>query len=760
MGLSEEIRQRLINTFKVEQREHTTKITQGLLALEKNPSDEVRQSLLNEIFREAHSLKGSARAVGLTTIESLGHGMEGLLLRAKEGELDFSAELFDLLYQTLDIVEVVINQIEQGHTAPSLEALQLLARLNEAIVSSEPSEAATTETAVSLPTSDSDLDEEETLETESPGTVTAVSDNETIRVSVNKLDSLMSQFSELLTAKVRVEQRLVELHQVRNVMNEWHKEWITMRHRYHHVVHNGGNTYSKDMVAVLEFVDKNQEYLYDLSAQVNVLSRQLANDNTYLRFMLNELEEEIKQVRMLPLSTITVSFSRMVRDMARQQNKQIALTMTGGETELDKHVLEQMKAPLIHLLRNAVDHGIEAPETRQKVGKSPTGHITLKGSQQGHNIVIEIQDDGSGLDLAAIRKSAVNKGILSKSEARKLSDEEVTSLIFESGLSTSKMITDISGRGIGLDVVRQNVEQLHGLLSVTSHPGQGCVFCMTLPLTLVSSRGILIHAGEQIFALPISGVERMLTVAQSDVSKIEGRNAIIYEDKPIAIAWLEDLLELPSDAEPMQDLVIIVITTAERRLGLVVNKVVGEQEIVIKNMGKQLAKLSGIAGATIMGSGEVILVLHPADLVKLAENAPVRKPVELQATHTKKETKKKVILVVDDSITTRTLEKNILEAAGYQVNLATNGEEALGSLVSGELPHLIVSDINMPHLSGFELTTRIKQDGRYQAIPIILVTSLDSPTDKAHGIEVGADAYIVKSRFDQGNLLETIAQLI
>jgi two-component system chemotaxis sensor kinase CheA len=280
---------------------------------------------------------------------------------------------------------------------------------------------------------------------------------------------------------------------------------------------------------------------------------------------------------------------------------------------------------------------------------------------------------------------------------------------------------------------------------------------MTLPLTLASSRGLLVQVGERIFALPLSTVERMLQVDRSAIAKVEGKEAITYQGKPIALAWLEDLLELPPSSRDLNRLTIVIIAVAEKRLGLIVDGLAGEQEIVMKSLGRQLARVGGIAGATVRGSGEVILVLYAADLVKLANRTHTRGLL----TRTKKEVEQvKTIMVVDDSITTRTLEKNILEAAGYQVRLATDGEEALGMLGSNGLPNLIVSDINMPHLDGFELTERVKHDSRYSSIPVILVTSLDTPADKARGIEVGADAYIVKSSFDQGNLLETIEQLV
>jgi two-component system chemotaxis sensor kinase CheA len=774
MGLSEQIRQQLIDSFKTEQQEHVQKINAGLLALEKNLPAKEQQAILKEIFREAHSLKGAARAVGMTAIESLGHALESLLLSVKEGRLTFAPGLFDLLYETLDAIELMMAQVEAGQATPPAKVVALLARLEQVAEEAAEEQGGRGAKEQRSKGAKEQGSEEEigieltTFQPSNPPTLQPSNlptlqpsnpSNETIRVSVSKLDALMAQFSELLGAKIRTEQRLAEVRQLQTFVAEWHKDWMALRSSYNGLLRNGHATYSKEITALLDFTQESQERLRVFNTQSNTLYRQLANDAMRLSLTVDELQEEIKRVRMLPLSTITATFGRMVRDLARAQHKQITLTITGGETELDKRVLEQIKDPLIHLLRNAVDHGLETPAKRQQAGKRSEGQIVLAASQQGNNVVITVGDDGAGLDIPAIRLAAARKGLLSKAEAQKLSEAEAANLIFDSGLSTSQIITDISGRGVGLDVVRQNVEQLHGTLEVSSAPGQGTTFTMTLPLTLASSRGLLVQAGQQTFILPLTTVERMLRVERSTIASVEGREAITYQGKPVALAWLEDLLELPSGSKAANPLTIVIIAVAEKRLGLIVDNLLGEQEIVMKSLGKQLAKVGGIAGATVLGSGQVILVLHAADLIKLAGRRATHPPA-LAKVKPNEAKQRKTILVVDDSITTRTLEKNIMEAAGYQVKLATNGEEALAVLMADGLPDLVISDVNMPRMDGFELTHRVKQDKRYVNIPVILVTSLDSPADKARGIEVGADAYIVKSNFDQGNLLETVEQLI
>jgi two-component system chemotaxis sensor kinase CheA len=738
----------------------------------------------------------------MTHIETLGHMMEDILLHAKDGQTTLSPDVFDLLYQSLDAVTLIMNEAEAGRATLPPKVLVLISKL-EAVVETLNADETTPITA-EPPADEPPADDDEDLQpdwaspspisteppkattphnghpeaptintTEAEETTLPVDDlptppslnpsnpqDETIRVSVAKLDALMAQFSELLGAKIRAEQRLSEVREMQTFAAQWNKSWTGLRSRYSRLVRNSNGDYHKDINSMLDFLAHNQEELRTFNAQSNALYRQFSNDTLRLSLIINELQEEIKRVRMLPLSTITATFGRMIRDLARQQRKKIHFTIRGADTELDKRVLEQIKDPLLHLLRNAADHGIEAPAVRQKRGKSPEGSITLLAQQQGNNVVISVRDDGQGLDLNAIRAAAVRKGLVNSVDLKKLTDEETTRLIFQSGITTSKIITDISGRGVGLDVVRQNIEELHGTLEVNSKPEQGTTFIMTIPLTLASSRGLLVEAGQQTFALPLTTVERMITVSKEDIRTAEGKEMITHENRPIALSWLEDLMALPPSPRDTQGITIVIINVAEKRLGLVVNKLVGEQEIVIKSLGKQLSRVGGIAGCTVSGSGEVILVLHSGDLVKLAARAQNRRPVVPSGPKPKQQEQQKTILVVDDSITTRTLEKNILEAAGYRVKLATDGEAALATLMSEGLPNLIVSDINMPHLDGFGLTARVKQEERTNHIPIILVTSLDSPADKARGIEVGANAYIVKGSFDQTTLLETVEQLV
>ena len=794
MGLSEEIRRKLIETFKAEQSEHVQNISQGLLKLEKHPPEEERQALLQDIFREAHSLKGAARSVGISTIESIGHTLEDLLSLTQKDEIELSPQLFDLLYEALDGIILVIRQLEAGQSSPPAEVMALIAKMEQ--VKNQPEmlgAAAKGETAapktehqngenvipVSAEKLDRLLDQLDKMLTQQPiislppepdpiytDTMSAASPqlgDETIRVSVSKLDQLMGQLSELLSTKIRSEQYLGQIRQVQTQMGEWYKTWLNSRQSYNQFFRTSQELQAQypELKSLINFAVYNQEQLKYFDTHLNELSRQLANDTMRLSLVVNEIEEEVKQLRMMPLSTITTGFERMVRDVARQQKKRVKFSTDGEDTELDKRVLEQIKDPLIHLVRNAIAHGLETPAERKIQDKPPEGMVHLAAEQQGNHIIITIQDDGRGLDSAKIREVAVEKGLISRDEAEHMDETNAQALIFRSGLSTSQTIDDISGRGVGLDVVHKNVESLQGSLNVSSTPAVGTTFTIFLPLTLASTRGLLVQAGGQRFALPFSAISRMLKVPLHELETIQGLTTLRYNDDPVPVARLESLLDISSSARATfnddEILTMVIIAVGQQRLGLIVDELDGEQEIVIKSLGKQLLKVLGFAGASILGSGEVILVLHAADLIRLANYTSSIARTDIDTTISKSQAKR--ILVVDDSITIRTLEKNILESAGYEVTLATDGQEALEK-VTAKQPDLIVSDINMPRMDGFTLTLTLKQDQRFKTIPIILVTSLESPEDKAKGLKSGADAYIVKNKFDQLSLLDTIVQLV
>lgn len=807
MSLSAKIREQLISSFRADLTDHVQGMTDGLLALEQDQvvGDE-RQATLADIFRSAHSLKGAARAVGVTAVEQVAHSLEGVLTGLRGGTLKASPELFSACYQAIDALQAVQAAYESGATTPPVQALQALVGL-EGFLSPQPAAVKAApppvqHVGVPQPMPDASAPSPEPavlaspMEQDKEGTTlpaSAIPIDETIRVSVSKLDALMAQLGELLVTKIRVEQRLNQVYQLQEYVTQWQKDWLAVRNAYGRLSHRNheltsalgmpepsywpqarstgandrmmgskdGGRLAKDVSLLLNYVGANQERLRETQALSNDLSRQYVQDTTQMALVIDELDQEIKRVRMLPFNTIIGPFGRMVRDLAKDANKEVVLKIVGGETELDKRVLEQIKDPLIHLLRNAVDHGIELPAKREALGKPRSGAITLSAEQMGNNIIVSVSDDGAGLDIELIRLALTRRGV---PDVQSMDEADVVETIYQSGISTSLIITDISGRGVGLDVVRRNVESLHGQIDQVWTVGDGTTFRLSLPLTLTSSHGLLVRASNQLFAIQFNAIVRIADIALDEIITLEGHDTVIYDGRPLTLVRLNDVLGLPSAGvrNAGKRIPYVILAAAERRMAFAVDELVDEQEVVIKGLGKQLSRVGGILGATVMGSGEVVLILNVADLIKLAMRGKKRSIFEAaEETALAAETRaRRRILVVDDSITTRTLEKNILEAEGYIVQLAIDGEEALSAIASEGVPDLIVSDIIMPRIDGFELTRLIKDDAQTAHVPVILVTSLDSPEDKARGIEAGADAYIVKSSFDQNNLLETIEQLI
>ncbi len=758
MSISAKIREELIGSFRAELNEHIQTMTDGLLALEQGSvTGKKRQAMLENTFRAAHSLKGAARAMGVAVIEQLAHALESILDGIQHDAIELTADLFTACYQALDAIQAVQAAYETGETTPPVQALQALATLDPF---RPPSKETAQERAHDEPAPAASPAAEAT-----PDALTVASPaiDETIRVSVSKLDALMAQLTELLVTKIRAEQHLTQIQQLQEFAARWQREWLAVRSIYGKAARQGAgqNGPGKDGERLLEYLETSQERLREVNVLINTMAREYANDTMHMSLVIDELEDEIKHVRMQPLSTITGPFGRMARDMAREAGKEAGLRIVGGETELDKQVLERIKDPLIHLLRNAVSHGIEPPEERVAAGKPRRGAVALTAEQLGQDVVICISDDGAGLDIEAIRQAIAKHDEI---EAESLTEAELVDAIFRPGITTSRIITDISGRGVGLDVVRRNVEALQGRVTVEWTPEGGASFTLTLPLRLTSSRGLLVRSSDELFAIPLNNVERIIHVSPEEITPLEGHDTVRYNGQPIPLVWLSDVLNLPrKDTQHDEASTPVVILSAiERRMAFAVDGLAGEQEVVIKGLGKQLARVGGIAGATIIGTGDVALILNVAELIRLGlrgERGSVLRaleqtisPVETRAKHR--------ILIVDDSITTRTLEKNILEAIGYNVQVATDGQEALNTIAESGVPDLIISDIIMPRVNGFDLTRRVKENPKTAQVPVILVTSLGSAEDKTRGIEAGADAYIVKSAFDQGNLLETIKQLI
>jgi len=655
-------------TFQAELKEHLGTLNKGLLALDQGPPPEEREPLLADLFRAAHSLKGAARAVDLRDIESIAHRLEGVLGAIQRGELSPTPELFDILFPALDALPEAMAAHLRGESLPAGQRDQIPARLEATLQGEVPPPPVPPEPKPKTSEVSQDFGSlEPAPEPPSPRPPRPAATEETIRVATAKLDALMDGMGELLVARMRTEQRLAELQALQQRLTLWEKSWRQVRTHYNRLQRHregsgpgdaetatpqngplaastwlsaglapldhallptqdgagdGQDKQAQEVAPLLDFLTGNEQQLKTFSAGMNSLLGSFTSDYSRLALLTDDLQEGVRRVRMLPIATLFDLFPRMVRDLARERGREVTLQVEGAETEVDRQVLETMKDPLTHLLRNAVDHGIEPPQQREAAGKPRQGTIHLRAAQRGNTIVLQIADDGAGIDLKAAQRAAVERGLLAAQEAASLSDQEMVQLIFLSGLSTLREVTDLSGRGVGLDVVRQNLERLHGLVAVDTNPGQGTTFTLTLPLTMATSHVLLVEVAGQTVALPTTTVERILRVDVADVAHVEGRPAIRAHGRPLPLIPLAQALELPQAETPLvadQKLPVVVLGAVEKRVAFRVDGFTGTQEVVVKSLGRQLSRVHNVAGATILGTGQVVMLLNVADLIKSAQ---------------------------------------------------------------------------------------------------------------------------------------------
>jgi two-component system chemotaxis sensor kinase CheA len=724
----DDLQRQLLKTFQVEAQEHLQKLNETLLQLERQPDGAVRQSLLQEIFRSAHSLKGAARAVSLGDIENLAHALETVLQQSRDAKLELTPTVCDALYDALD----AIQQMLEGETV-SIEPLS--ARLI-ALTTGEPAP----------PPPAPPREGKTPVEVVEPSLVPG---EDTIRVAVSKLDDLMAQAGELIMAEISASQHLADVRAIRERVTRWPKLWRDIKPLLPRLQGDTGRR-------LADLLNRQNEYMQTLTREVTALEQSVSRDALNLSMSMTRLQDEVRRVRMVPFQTLVPGLQRAVRDVARSEDKYVAFAIEGREVELDKKVLETLKDPLLHLLRNAVIHGLETPEERTAAGKPTEGQITLTVRQQGSEVHIAVQDDGRGFDVEALRRtSADNGGPMFDSDANP--NDIIAAVAFRPGISTMQHVTELAGRGVGLDVVRQNIVNLRGRIKIENMPGQGVTISLAVPVSLTMSRGLLVQVGPERYALPLISVEKI--VEARETFTIGGRAALRIEDRPVPLVSLASILERPvSETKNGKKPLAVIVSLAEERLAVQVDDVLTEQELAVKTLTSPLVHVRNVEGAALLATGDPIVVLNVADLIKSARGAPVIR--QAASTDRAGEARPRPhILVVDDSITTRTLEKNILEAAGYQVTTAIDGRQALEKLEAGTFD-LAVMDVQMPHMDGFTLTQHLRESAQYRLFPIILVTSLDSREDREQGMRAGADAYIVKRGFDQAELLAAIERLL
>lgn len=731
----QELMQELLQSFRDESVDHLETLNQSIMALERHEEGSDESMLIQEAFRAAHSLKGAARAVSMSEIEQLAHVVEDVLKAVRDGDLTLTPYICDRLYDALDTIQMLTKGQEREITDPLENLRQLLpeqaaaqpaksaqtAEANQAAQTAQPSE-----TSTSMPISSTD---------------------ETIRVALHKLDTLMAQIGELTAVRISAENRASDMRSTRSIIQQvphaWHDVTRSLRklERSH-----------LDVKRLRSSLDTYQEVVNNLMNTLTTVDTEINRDAIRLGMLSDQLQDEMRRVRMLPFSTVEPLLQRTTRDAARQEGKQVSLTIIGGDVELDKKVLELLHDPLLHLVRNAIAHGIELPAERGQAGKAPEGKLTITVNQRGSEAHILITDDGGGFKVQALRVAAQSHGI------ELLSEDDPLNVAFISGISTNAHVTTISGRGVGLDVVRQQVQHLQGRINVQSDAGQGAEIELIVPVSLAMMRVLLVKAGIRHYALPLAAVDNI----------IEAQLPTFVENEPMIqvgeeMLHLLSLAHLLNEAEPDDDdePLIIILGSAEQRIALLVGDVLTEQELAMKPFSPPIERVRYLSGAALMGNGQPIIVLNTADIVQATRDDQIVWSARSDTNEEDERVSSPTIevLVVDDSITTRTLEKNILQAAGFLVQTATNGLEALEELRKRRFA-LMIADVEMPKMDGITLTQQVRNTEGYEDFPIILVTSLESPADRERGMAAGANAYIVKRGFNQSELLATIRSFI
>ncbi len=827
--------------FKSESDERLQQIEQGLLRLESDPG---HRETLEALFRDVHTLKGSAGMVGASDIQAMAHRMEDLLGGARRGERPLSPESIAKLYRAVDVVARLVEEAVTGEpsgvdvwkamtelrqesaapptfSSPAPEASAPIGAdtsMSEsagsgASVSGAPEVSAPAPSISAAPGASTSVASERAASPASDVTAAAVTaagrgreipvgeridpeeaaseavadaggsadpamlprglQIETIRVDAAKLDALMTHAGELAVTRTRLARRGDEIDVLIGQWEEQMRELETKRVALKELRAADRAGAAGRRQAAIERLNQLHDRMAGMFERLGdgleKIRSGIAEESARLDFLSDELGEGIRSARLLPMSTLFNLFPRMVRQLARDQGKDVTLVIEGQETTADKRIIEELKDPLMHMLRNAVDHGIEPPETRREQGKRAVGELRVRAYKTASNTVVEVSDDGAGLDLEVIGRAAAARGVATREEIARMTPSQIRALIFTPGFSTRAMITDVSGRGVGMDVVRANVERLKGTITIISTPGTGTTIRIELPATLATARMMVLSVGGHPFALPVESIHASFLVSSEAVHLVEGRETIMLSGRPISIAPLAELLELGggparhldgrrSDGrhDGRREAPCVVLKEGDDLFGLLVDDLVDELELVLKPETGVLRRVRNVAGSAILGSGRVCVILNPHDLARSIRRRSAPQPT---LASDGADNQRRTILLVEDSITTRTQMKRILEGAGYEVVTAVDGLDGFSRLGARRFD-AVVSDVQMPNMDGLGLTAAIRGDARHASLPVILVTSLAREEDKRRGIEVGANAYLTKPTFDQKVLLDTLRRLV
>ncbi|MFP6250312.1 chemotaxis histidine kinase/response regulator CheAY2 [Helicobacter pylori] len=788
--------QEIMEDFLIEAFEMNEQLDQDLVELEHNPED---LDLLNRIFRVAHTIKGSSSFLNLNILTHLTHNMEDVLNRARKGEIKITPDIMDVVLRSIDLMKTLLvtirdtgsdtnngkeNEIEeavkqlQAITSQNLEGSKETSGTKEAPKeikeeikekTKEEVKANKTPTAEN-PASDNPLADEpdldyanmsaeeveaeierllnkrqeadkerraqkkqakqevtptkETPKTETPkapktetkakadteeNKAPSIGVEQTVRVDVRRLDHLMNLIGELVLGK----NRLIRI-------------YSDVEERY-----------------------DGEKFLEELNQVVSSISA-----------VTTDLQLAVMKTRMQPVGKVFNKFPRMVRDLSRELGKSIELIIEGEETELDKSIVEEIGDPLIHIIRNSCDHGIEPLEERRRLNKPETGKVQLSAYNEGNHIVIKISDDGKGLDPVMLKEKAIEKGVISERDAEGMSDREAFNLIFKPGFSTAKVVSNVSGRGVGMDVVKTNIEKLNGIIEIDSEVGVGTTQKLKIPLTLAIIQALLVGVQEEYYAIPLSSVLETVRISQDEIYTVDGKSVLRLRDEVLSLVRLSDIFKVDAILESNSDVYVVIIGLADQKIGVIVDYLIGQEEVVIKSLGYYLKNTRGIAGATVRGDGKITLIVDVGAMMDMAKSIKVNITTlmnESENTKSKNSPSDYIVLAIDDSSTDRAIIRKCLKPLGITLLEATNGLEGLEMLKNGDkIPDAILVDIEMPKMDGYTFASEVRKYNKFKNLPLIAVTSRVTKTDRMRGVESGMTEYITKPY--SGEYLTTVVK--
>ncbi|MEX5545652.1 hybrid sensor histidine kinase/response regulator [Pseudomonas pergaminensis] len=741
----------LLELFSLEADAQTQVLNAGLLALERNPT---QADQLEACMRAAHSLKGAARIVGVDAGVSVSHVMEDCLVSAQESRLYLQPEHIDALLQGTDLLMRIAtpgNDVGPADIEAYVALMERLLDPSQAPVKPTAPEPAPAPVVEELPP-EPEPAPPVTSEPPRQGKRMTEGGERVLRVTAERLNSLLDLSSKSLVETQRLKPYLASLQRLKRIQSQSVRALDTLDGKLKTQALN--HEAQEALADTRRLLSEAQALLAEKTAELDEFGWQAGQ-------RAQVLYDTALACRMRPFADVLAGQVRMVRDLGRSLGKQVRLEIEGEKTQVDRDVLEKLEAPLTHLLRNAVDHGIEMPEQRLLAGKPAEGLIRLRASHQAGLLVLELSDDGNGVDLERLRGTIVDRHLSPVETALRLSEEELLTFLFLPGFSLRDKVTEVSGRGVGLDAVQHMVRQLRGAVVLEQTAGQGSRFHLEVPLTLSVVRSLVVEVGEEAYAFPLAHIERMCDLAPDDIVQLEGRQHFWHEGRHVGLVAASQLLQRPAGQAPSETLKVVVIRERDAVYGIAVERFIGERTLVVLPLDDRLGKVQDISAGALLDDGSVVLIVDVEDMLRSVDKLLNTGRLERIARRSQQTTEapRKRVLVVDDSLTVRELQRKLLLNRGYEVAVAVDGMDGWNALRSEDFD-LLITDIDMPRMDGIELVTLLRRDSRLQSLPVMVVSYKDREEDRRRGLDAGADYYLAKASFHDDALLDAVVELI